>query len=41
MKYIHKYIYKRTDHMTITVSGTNNKITYYIQAHYISLTKAF
>ncbi len=41
IKYIHKYVYKGTDRIIVVVSGTNNKITCYVQAQYIGPIEAF
>ena len=41
VKYIYKYVYKRTDRITLIVSVTDNKITCYVQGRYIRLTEGF
>ena len=40
IKYIHKYIYKGSDHATIQMDIKNDKIIQYFQGRYIGPTKA-
>jgi hypothetical protein len=40
IKYIHKYVYKGTDRTTIAVTDTNDEITRYVHARYISPCEA-
>jgi hypothetical protein len=40
IKYIHKYVYKGTDRTTIAVTDTNNEITRYVHARYVSPCEA-
>jgi hypothetical protein len=40
IKYIHKYVYKGTDRTTVAVTDTNDEITRYVHAHYVSSCEA-
>ena len=40
VKYIHKYVYKGTDRTTLAVSNTDDEISRYVQARYVSSPEA-
>ena len=40
IKYIHKYIYKGADCMTLKLANKHNKITQYLNSHYINPCQA-
>ena len=40
IKYIHKYIYKGTDRMTLQLQSSDDKISQYLQGWYIGPTEA-
>ncbi len=40
IKYIHKYVYKGTDRTTVAVTATNDEITRYVHARYVSPCEA-
>lgn len=40
VKYIHKYVYKGADRTTLAISNTDDEITRYLQARYVSPSEA-
>jgi hypothetical protein len=40
IKYIYKYVYKGTDYTTVAITATDDEITRYVHARYVSLCEA-